>query len=345
MSTAAGAAQVHERDRLVLELRALAHTARTMIAQLRREMAEAEALAEQAARQEAADVELLEQLMGGVGARRDLAAAEKVGGWGAAGPGRPLRVSMAEGARCCHGRWLLFTGLQAACRWQLRRLALPRRACPQAAEQRLQEAQRQLAREQSSLVALFRELSGLQANATNAEMLGRAAQQHVAALERRLEAVVLAEVRARCTWLRGARTAPCWRWMSGARPPRHCMHVLATRHRVFQSPIYLPLGLPPPPQDMSEAALVQAAIEELQQGGGQAEEGWREFSQLAGAQLAAAQQQQERVRARMAAVLAAVEALHSARQLRKVFLEGKLNAAEAQRRLLGEQAAVGGAAA
>ncbi len=92
---------------------------------------------------------------------------------------------------------------------------------------------------------------------------------------------------------------------------------------------------------MDEAALVQAAIEELQQGGGQAAESGREFSQLAGAQLAAAQQQAERVKGQVAAVLAGVEALHSARQLRKVFLEGRLGAAEVHRRLLGERAAGG----
>jgi hypothetical protein len=72
----------------------------------------------------------------------------------------------------------------------------------QAAEQGLQEARRQLAREQSGLVALYRALGGLEANATNAEMLGAAAQKHEQHLEQRLRAVVLAEV-SRTHWPAG----------------------------------------------------------------------------------------------------------------------------------------------
>jgi predicted negative regulator of RcsB-dependent stress response len=86
-------------------------------------------------------------------------------------------------------------------------------------------------------------------------------------------------------------------------------------------------------QDMAEAEAVQVAIEELQQGGSEARESQQEFSQLAEAQLATAQHQEGRVRAQMGAVLSAVEALHIARQLRKVFLEGKLGADEVRQQL------------
>jgi capsule polysaccharide export protein KpsE/RkpR len=69
---------VQERDRQVLEMWALAHTARAMISQLQRELADVEAAADQASSEEAADVQHLAGLAGSVGVRQLLAAAEKV---------------------------------------------------------------------------------------------------------------------------------------------------------------------------------------------------------------------------------------------------------------------------
>lgn len=86
-------------------------------------------------------------------------------------------------------------------------------------------------------------------------------------------------------------------------------------------------------QDFSEAARLQAIICQLQQGQQEAAQSAAEYQQLAGAQGSGVELQLEQYRARRAAVLAAVEVLHGARQLRKVFLEGKVGAGEVRQRL------------
>lgn len=76
--TAAAVPQVTEQDRLLLELRTLAAAARAMVRELQREEEEVAGAVERVAGEARSEVGRLTELMQGLGARQELAAAEKV---------------------------------------------------------------------------------------------------------------------------------------------------------------------------------------------------------------------------------------------------------------------------